>query len=93
MVWGGDWPEDPGDTEIVTRAHSEARVVVTIDKDFGELAVLQRIEHSGIVRLSGIPTRSQGWACLKALAQFSGELSEGALATVEPHRVRLRSAR
>ena len=34
VVWSGDWPEDPGDEEILARAHSEHRVLVTLDKDF-----------------------------------------------------------
>ena len=37
-VWAGDWAEDPGDEEILTRAHADGRVLVTLDKDFGELA-------------------------------------------------------
>ncbi len=39
VVWVGDWPEDPGDEEILAHACSERRILVTLDKDFGELAV------------------------------------------------------
>jgi len=35
VVWAGDWPEDPGDDEILERAQREGRVLVTLDKDFG----------------------------------------------------------
>lgn len=51
VVWAGNWPEDPGDEEILARAHSERRVLVTLDKDFGELAIVHGIPHSGILRL------------------------------------------
>ena len=34
------WSDDPGDETILAYAHSEGRVVVTRDKDFGELAIL-----------------------------------------------------
>ncbi len=44
--WAGDWPEDPGDEEILNRAHREARILITLDKDFGELAVLKGQPHS-----------------------------------------------
>jgi predicted nuclease of predicted toxin-antitoxin system len=47
VVWGGDWDEDPGDETIMALALKEARVLITLDKDFGELAVLQRIQHGG----------------------------------------------
>jgi predicted nuclease of predicted toxin-antitoxin system len=38
VVWAGDWPTDPGDDEILAQAHQEGRILVTLDKDFGELA-------------------------------------------------------
>lgn len=51
VVHVGDWPQDPGDEELLRRAWSESRVLVTIDKDFGELAVVHGRPHVGIVRL------------------------------------------
>jgi len=42
VVWGGDWPEDPGDEDILETAHREKRILITFDKDFGELAVVRR---------------------------------------------------
>jgi predicted nuclease of predicted toxin-antitoxin system len=39
VVWAADWPTDPGDEEILRRAHQETRVLVTLDKDIGELAI------------------------------------------------------
>lgn len=38
--WAGDWPKDPGDEEILAYAHREGRVLVTLDKDFGEMAIV-----------------------------------------------------
>lgn len=42
VVWAGGWSEDPGDDEILARAHAERWILVTLDKDFGELAIVQR---------------------------------------------------
>lgn len=42
VVWVGHWPSDPGDEEILTVALKEGRIVVTLDKDFGELAVAKK---------------------------------------------------
>ncbi len=33
VEWVGDWPADPGDDEILTRAHREQRILVTLDRD------------------------------------------------------------
>jgi predicted nuclease of predicted toxin-antitoxin system len=86
----GDWPEDPGDGELLRRAHSEGRVLVTLDKDFGELAVVQAQPHVGIIRLVEIPARRQGPACAAILVRYGTELARGAIVTVEPGRVRVR---
>jgi predicted nuclease of predicted toxin-antitoxin system len=48
-VWAGDWDEDPGDGEILARAFAEQRVLITLDKDFGELAVVRGMPHRGIL--------------------------------------------
>ena len=40
-VWAGDWFEDPGDEEILARAYNDGRTLVTLDKDFGEIAIVQ----------------------------------------------------
>lgn len=90
VIWSGDWPEDPGDEEILSRAWTDQRVLVTLDKDFGELAVLQGAAHSGIVRLVGFRAQEQGRACLSILNAHADELARGAIITGEPGRVRIR---
>src|SRR5271157_4749229 len=42
VIWSGDWDEDPGDEEILTTALAQGRILITLDKDFGELAVVRR---------------------------------------------------
>lgn len=90
VIWAGDWPEDPGDDEVLTRAHNEDRILVTLDKDFGELAVLREIPHSGIVRLVNIAARQQAPVCMHILEQYGDELQSGAIVTAEPGWVRIR---
>ena len=90
VVWAGDWPADPGDDEILLRAHEESRVLVTIDKDFGELAIVRGQAHSGIVRLVALSTIQQAATCVAVLARYASELAEGAIVTAERGRVRVR---
>ncbi len=49
--WIGDSTADAGDEEVISQACAERRVLVTLDKDFGELAVVRGLPHCGIVRL------------------------------------------
>ena len=51
----GNWPEDPGDEEILEYAYKEGRILVTLDKDFGELAIVHDTPHSGILRIVNFP--------------------------------------
>ncbi len=90
VLWVGDWVKDPGDAEILTAAFSDKRVLVTLDKDFGELAFAADAPHCGIVRLVGIPARQQGRVCAHVMEQYSEELLSGAVVTVEPSRIRIR---
>lgn len=90
VAWVGHWSTDPGDAEILTHAHHEGRILVTLDKDFGELAIVYGIPHHGIVRLVGFPARRQGIACVQVLARYGQELLKGAVITAEPGRTRFR---
>ena len=86
----GDWPADPGDRAILERAHADGRVLVTVDKDFGELAVRQGMPHSGIIRLAMTPVLLEAEVCLAAISAFERELLAGAIVTATPRRMRMR---
>ena len=90
VFWAGDWDQDPGDEALLNESARQGRVLVTLDKDFGELAVLRNIPHAGIIRLVGFRSVHQAEACARALAAYERELVAGALVTVEPGRVRIR---
>ncbi len=64
---------------------------MTLDKDFGELAIVRGVRHSGIVRLVEVRARDQGRATAKILARYGRELEAGAIVTAEPGRVRVRT--
>ena len=90
VVWAGDWPEDPGDEEILTRAYNAGRILVTLDKDFGKWAIVHGTPHCGILRLVNFSARQQAAVCLRVLTLYGKELQAGALVTAEPGRIRVR---
>ena len=90
VIWTGDWEKDPGDEEILAFAHREGRVLVTLDKDFGELAIVFGLPHSGIVRLVNLSAHQQGQVCADILTRYQTNLENGALITVDKDRVRIR---
>ena len=92
VLWIGDSTPDPGDEDILAQAYREQRVLVTLDKDFGELAIRRSLPHCGIVRLVNIAARNQGAASQQVLTLYGDELARAAIITVEAGRVRIRPA-
>ncbi len=91
-IWTGDWTPDPGDEAILAFAYRESRILFTLDKDFGELAVVFGKPHSGIVRLVDIHPSRQASVCEDVLARYGTELAAGAIVTITADRTRLRPA-
>ena len=93
VVWSGDWENDLGDEEIIAIAHEQGRTLVTLDKDFGELAIVFRRPHSGILRLVGLYVNQQALACRKVLNIHGSELESGSIVTAEQGRIRIRRSK
>jgi predicted nuclease of predicted toxin-antitoxin system len=92
VIWTGDWDVDPGDEEILNFAYREERILITQDKDFGELAIVKLQPHRGIIRLSNLATTQQYPVCIEVLTRYGDELSNSAIITVDSKRVRIRAA-
>ncbi|TVQ33085.1 MAG: toxin-antitoxin system, toxin component, PIN family protein [Phycisphaeraceae bacterium] len=92
VVWVGDWDRDPGDDALLKIAHEQQRVLITLDKDFGELVVVRQRPHAGVLRIVGLGARRQGAAVIEALEKHGALLQAGGVVTVEPGRIRVRPA-
>lgn len=85
-----DWPKDPGDAAVLSHAQNTGQVVLTLDKDFGELIVVRGQPHSGVIRLVGFTAAQQAAAAVAVLSRYAEELIRGSLITAEPSRTRVR---
>jgi predicted nuclease of predicted toxin-antitoxin system len=83
--------EDPGDELIIQQAFQDKSILITLDKDFGELAVFKGFPRYGIVRLVNHPARQQAKVCQEILHRYQFDLQSGAIITVEKSRIRIRS--
>jgi predicted nuclease of predicted toxin-antitoxin system len=88
--WMGDLAADPGDEEILAIAVKEGRILITLDKDFGELVFLHGLDHAGIIRLVEIPSKMQGSTIASLLLSFGIKLRKGAILTLKKNRIRVR---
>lgn len=89
VLEASDEEPDPGDEELLARAASEQRVLVTIDKDFGALVFAQGAAHSGIVRLPDVPAAERIALFSRLLSAHEKDMSGGAIVTVRGDRIRI----
>lgn len=80
------------DEALLALAYEEGRVLVTEDKDFGELVFLRRQPHPSIVRLVELRAAQKVEAMLDLIEHHDDAMREGAIIVVTGTRVRIRSA-
>lgn len=78
------------DETILGLAYQEGRLVVTLDKDFGELVFIQRHPHAGIIRFLDMPITEQVAAMHELLVNYRADLESGAMIVVTRGRIRVR---
>ena len=59
VVESAERGEDPGDKAILEWAATDLRILITIDKDFGELVFKEGLAHTGLVRLPDVPSKER----------------------------------
>lgn len=82
------------DDVILDRAADQGRVVLSADTDFGTLLAVRRETQPSVVLFRGATPRrpaDQVSLLLANLPQLEADLFSGAIAIIEPTRVRVRS--
>ena len=80
------------DEEIMAVAMAERRILVTEDKDFGELVFVRRLPHPCIIRFVGMTVAEKVTAMPELIDQHAEAMGKGALIVVTPRRVRIRQS-
>jgi len=80
---------DPGDAALLRRAADDARILLTLDSDFGTLVHLGAHAHAGLIRLPDVPAAKRIELMAQILADHpEAELSH-AIITVKGSRIRI----
>lgn len=90
VIWIPETGKDPGDEVIIKKAYLEKLVLVTADKDFGELVFLKKMDCPTIIRLVNIPAIQQGEMLLRIIQLYPKDIERGAIITADNYRVRIR---
>lgn len=80
---------DPGDRALLELAESENRVLVTMDKDFGELIYLRRVSHSGLILLPDVRVYQRIEMVRAVIDDHLLALEERSVVTVRGGRIRV----
>lgn len=91
VVWIAELAPGVSDHEVLALASSHRRVLVTADKDFGELVFRQGNANHGVilVRLAGATASDKSEAVSRAVTAHGAAL-RGAFSVVSLRRVRIR---
>lgn len=89
---------DPGDRDLLQRAATDGRILVTIDTDFGQLIFLENLIHAGLVRLPDVPSQERQRVMQELLTQelltrHKSDLEDAAIITVKGDRIRISKGR
>jgi predicted nuclease of predicted toxin-antitoxin system len=78
------------DQAVLAFALNEDRILVTHDKDFGELVFVRHVAHGPIVRLVELQTDESVQACAELLDRHADALAGPVIITVSQGRIRIR---
>lgn len=82
------------DDVILRAAADDGRVIVTADADFGALLALRNDRRPSVLMLRSsdhLTPEQQAELIMATLARVGNELDDGAVASVTPERIRVRS--
>ncbi len=78
------------DRELLDLAISQERILITEDKDFGELVFVWRLAHPCIIRFADLPIRDRPTAIDDLLLHHADEMRVGQIIVVSRRKVRVR---
>ena len=86
---GRDIGADPGDRHLLELAASENRVLITLDKGFGELIYVLHVPHAGLIRLPDVRMAERITLVEDAISQHGQDLEQRAIVTIQGGRTRV----
>ena len=89
VVEASDLGPDPGDRALLELAGAEGRVLITLDKGFGELIYLRRVPHAGLILLPDIRTLLRIEAVRKIVEEHDQALQRKAIVSVRGGQIRV----
>ena len=90
VFWVPEEGSDPGDEAILHKAVAEGYVLVTADKDFGDLVFIYDKPHPCIIRLVELPPHVPGMILADVISRHEEDIAAQSLITVGKRKIRVR---
>ena len=78
------------DEALLALANRERRVLITEDKDFGELVFVRGLDHPCVIRFVNMRVEDKVEAMRELIEHHADAMHQNALIVVTPRRVRIR---
>ncbi len=78
------------DAEVLKIASNENRVVITVDKDFGELLVVKREKVCSVIRLPDVCFEKRAELVNIVIEKYKNQLFDRSIITVSKKKIRVR---
>ncbi len=91
VLYVAEFASGSKDEVILQSANEEDRILMTRDKDFGELVFRDKMVHSGIIlnRLHELSSENKSRIVVSVIEDFKDELI-GAFTVIQPNKIRIR---
>ena len=90
-IFASDIDPKASDETLLALSVEQGRILVTEDKDFGDLVFVQGLPHAGIIRFSELASSEEVSAMEYLINNHAAEMESGAMIVVTPNRIRIRS--
>jgi predicted nuclease of predicted toxin-antitoxin system len=89
-IYAADVDPKASDETLLALSAEQGRILVTEDKDFGDLVFVFGLPHAGIIRFAELDSSEEASAMEYLINNHAAEMQSGAMIVVTPNRIRIR---
>ena len=89
-IFAADVDPKASDETLLALSAEQGRILVTEDKDFGDLVFVFGLPHAGIIRFTEMEASEEASAMEYLINNHAAEMQSGAMIVVTPNRIRIR---
>ena len=89
-IFAADVDPKASDETLLALSAEQGRILVTEDKDFGDLVFVLGLPHAGIIRFAELDSSEEASAMEYLINNHASEMQSGAMIVVTPNRIRIR---